>query len=236
MVDQAGLDVGAGGTMAPTNPVSVLIVVEVCLYREGLTGALSKAEGICVIGSLPNLREASEVIREYQPDIVLLDPTADPGFSLVQLIGRVAPRSSVVAIGVREVEDDVIRCAEAGVAAYVAREASLEDLVGVIEGVAKRELHCSPRIAASLFRRVGALAEVPEMSAPQLTPREREIAALIDEGLSNKQIAQRLQIGLSTVKNHVHNLLTKLNTSRRMVAAAQVRRSRTVSFSGRGSG
>ncbi|MQA90394.1 MAG: response regulator [Gemmatimonas sp.] len=208
--------------------VSVLIVVEVCLYREGLSRGIDQQAAFELVGSTGDLAEARDVMSEQQPDVVLMDASIDPEFTLVSLAHQVAPGSRIVVLGVREVEPDVLRCAEAGVAAYVPRDASIGELVEVIESTARGELRCSPRIAASLFRRVGKLKEgIPAEVGSSLTPREREIAALIDEGLSNKQIAQRLHIGVSTVKNHVHNLLKKLNTSRRGVAAARVRWART---------
>ncbi|HEX7241600.1 MAG TPA: response regulator transcription factor, partial [Longimicrobiaceae bacterium] len=124
-----------------------------------------------------------------------------------------------------ETEDVVLACAEAGVSGYVSRGASLDDLVGALRSVARGELVCSPHIAGSLFRRVAALSERREASpAAVLTPREREILGLIDQGLSNKEISRRLRIELSTVKNHVHNLLEKLQVSRRGAAAACLRR------------
>lgn len=200
-------------------------MVGVCLYREGLSRALSAQEGVRVVGSTAGVGEARQAIARMRPDVVLLDTGTDPDFVLVDVASTVSPDTRVVALGVREVEQDVLRCAEAGVAGYVRREASIAELVAVIESAARGELRCSPSIAGLLFRRVALLTEGSGWT-PQvpLTPRELQIAGLIDEGLSNKQIAQRLQIGVSTVKNHVHNLLKKLNTSKRGVAAARYRR------------
>ena len=207
--------------------VSVLIFVEVCLYRDGLARAIDRDEKMMVVERTADLEQARRGIARLQPDVVLFDPASDPSFTLVALAAKVAPRTRLVALGVREAEADVLRCAEAGVAAYVARDASMAELLRVVVSTANGELRCSPRIAASLFRRVAFLAEgTAEPVQQPLTPRESEVVALIDEGLSNKQIAQRLQIGVSTVKNHVHNLLKKLNTSRRTVAAARARRAR----------
>ncbi len=130
-----------------------------------------------------------------------------------------------MALAVSEVESDVLAWAEAGVVGYVPREASLEDLVSTIEAVVRGELRCSPRIAATLFRRVTKLS-ANRRHTPQgihLTPRELEILDLIDHGLSNKQIAGKLGIEVATVKNHVHNILEKLQVNRRGEAAARMR-------------
>jgi two-component system, NarL family, nitrate/nitrite response regulator NarL len=223
--EASAFEAALGQSELDARGIGVLIVVGVCLYREGLGRALSAQEGFRLVGSTRNLVEACEAIARLRPDVVLLDPATDPEFAIVELTAEISSETRVVALGVREVEQDVLRCAEAGIAAYVPREASIAELVAVIESAARGELRCSPSIAASLFRRVALLTDSGGPSSPAvlLTPRERQIASLIDEGLSNKQIAQRLQIGVSTVKNHVHNLLKKLNTSRRGVAAARYR-------------
>jgi DNA-binding NarL/FixJ family response regulator len=107
----------------------------------------------------------------------------------------------------------------------VSREGSLEDLISALDSVSRGELLCPPRIAAGLRRRVAALAAARAPVGPRghLTRREAEVAGLIDAGLSNKQIAQRLCIEVPTVKNHVHNILEKLQVHRRGEAAAMLR-------------
>ena len=138
---------------------------------------------------------------------------------------REVPGSYTVALALGETESEIIDWAEAGVSAYVTREASIDELVIVIERVTRGEVLCSPKVAGSLFRRVSALATGGQTSpAPvRLTARERQIVDLINEGLSNKEIAGQLVIELATVKNHVHNVLVKLNVARRGEAAARVR-------------
>jgi DNA-binding NarL/FixJ family response regulator len=107
-------------------------------------------------------------------------------------------------------------------AGYVPRDGSLSDLVAAIESAAHGELRCSPKIAASLFQRVARLTDETRHSTASLTRREEEIARLIDQGLSNKQIARRLQIEVSTVKNHVHSVLKKLQATRRTLVATRL--------------
>jgi DNA-binding NarL/FixJ family response regulator len=126
---------------------------------------------------------------------------------------------------VEDLDLEVLACAEAGVSAYVPSDASMNDLVAAIENLKRGELHCPPRVAASLFRHVASLAnKVRHRSgAAALTRREREVLALIDAGLSNKEIAVRLHIETSTVKNHVHNLLEKVQATSRTQAAARLR-------------
>jgi two-component system nitrate/nitrite response regulator NarL len=123
-----------------------------------------------------------------------------------------------------ETEENVIKWGEAGVASYIPRTATLADVVAALGNTMRGEQSCSARISATLLHR---LAEHPAQSrrADQsfLTAREVEIVQLLAMGLSNKEIARRLHIGLTTTKSHVHNLLTKLELPRRGHAANWLR-------------
>lgn len=202
-------------------PITVLIVIEVCLYREGLARVLAHSPSVVVVASTASVEAAVAAVGESRPRVILLDPQMDGARALVRRVGEMAPQTRIVALGVREVEQDVLPCAEAGMAGYVPRDGSLADLVAAIESAAQGELRCSPRIAASLFQRVARLSGETRRSTAGLTRREEEIARLIDQGLSNKQIARRLQIEVSTVKNHVHSVLKKLQATRRTLVAAR---------------
>src|SRR6185436_13278348 len=135
----------------------------------------------------------------------------------IRRVSASSARARIVAFAVEETERDVLLCAEAGAAGYVACDGTMDDLVNTIHSVARGELLCSPRIAATLFRALHAQGSRPDGDrlALTLTAREREIAPLIDRGLSNKEIAAHLRIEVATVKNHVHNLLEKLQVASR---------------------
>ena len=210
---------GAGKT------TRLLVVASVRLYREGLAEIFRGRDDVEVVAEAADAADCLGLLPRTRPDIVLLDMTTD-GLAGVRAIRAAAARVRIVAVAVPESEGDVVACAEAGVAGYVTREQSLEDVVAVVESVVRGEMICSPRIAAMLVRRVAALAGdrgAAESRAPRLTARELEIVGLIDNGLSNKQIARRLSIEVATVKNHVHNILEKLHVDRREEAAARVR-------------
>ena len=208
-----------------TEPTRVFVVAEIRLYREGLAELLGHRPGLAVAGTAAGLDEALRGARAARPDVVLLDMAMLDGIATARTLARVSPDARVVALAVPESERHVIACAEAGIVGYVSREASLADLVAAIEGAARGEAHCSPRMVASLLRRLGALSLERSGDEPRahLTARELEIVGLIDRGLSNKEIAQALCIGLPTVKNHVHHILEKLGAERRSQAAARVR-------------
>jgi DNA-binding NarL/FixJ family response regulator len=206
-------------------PVRVIVLADVRLYREGLTRLLGENESIVVRGAGPTDRDGLASIRSERPDVVVLEAGSACSPALVREIERAAPDAKLVAYGVVDEERQALECAEAGVAAFVSGEATGEQLVSTILGVARGEFSCSPRFAAALVQRVRALAQgrAPAAEDSPLTRRERGILALIDEGLSNKEIATRLGIEVSTVKNHVHHILEKLHATRRSQAAARAR-------------
>jgi two-component system, NarL family, nitrate/nitrite response regulator NarL len=207
---------------------TVLVVSAVRLFRDGLAEILSRQSAIDVVGTSATTEEASEILEHASPSVLLLDVPTTDGPEVIRAIARIADGVKVVVLGIVESEAEVIAWAEAGVAGYVSRDASGADLTQVIEAVARGETLFPPRIAALLLRRVSALATTRpslESSEPTggLTTRERDIVELIDQGLSNKEIASQLCIEVSTVKNHVHNILDKLHVHRRSQAAALMR-------------
>jgi len=205
--------------------IRILIVDDTRLYREGLAQILGRDDRLSVVGVAGERDDALACVRELDPDIVLLHMGMPDSFEILRAMVATAPRTKVVGLRVAETEDEVLACAESGIAGYLLREGSVDDLLSTVESVARGEVLCSPRVAATLLRRVATLA-VERRSravAANLTPREREIVGLIDEGLSNKEIAFRLSIEVHTVKNHVHNTLEKLKVHRRGEAAARLR-------------
>ena len=206
--------------------VRVLILAEICVYREALARSLESDGRVDVGGVAADLEEALTALEGDGADIVLVDTLMPGGVEAVRALAAVAPQIKVVALAVSEVERNVIAFAEAGASGVVPREGSVEDLAAVIESVSRDEMVSSPRIAATLARRVAdlTLERRVESIEGRLTARELDVLRLIEEGLSNKEIARALSIELPTVKNHVHNILQKLKVSRRTEAAARARR------------
>jgi DNA-binding NarL/FixJ family response regulator len=168
--------------------------------------------------------DAVRQIAEFRPDVVIVDMATRNSLGVVRRIRERSDVPPVVGFGVDEVEGEILACAEAGLAGYVPSDASLDELVLQIESVLRGELLCTPRMAAALFRHLDLREPSPSQRGISriLTARERQVLHLIDVGLSNKEIAERLNIEVSTVKNHVHNLFDKLHVSSRMQAAAQL--------------
>lgn len=208
------------------DPIRVLVVDDSQLYREALAVILRQEAWIWSVDTAADASTALRQVTQLAPTLVLLNMSTVESVPLLGAITSCMPEVRVVALGVSEHE--VAACAEAGVSGYLLRGESLADLVAAMQSAAKGEARCSPRVAATLLRRVATLAaeREPRPGLSRLTAREREILALIDEGLSNKEIARRLSIEVRTVKNHVHNMLEKLQVHSRGEAAARVRRQR----------
>ncbi len=210
-------------------PVRVLIVDDNRLLREGLVSMLAEQEDVVVIGAAASGRKALEQIKNLRPEVALIDigmPAKD-GIEVTQALRRAAPEVKVIILGICDLAAEIMICIEAGAAGYVLKEASFDTLVETIRAVHRGESFSSPRVTASLFSRIAELAgervlKIP-LSSVKLTPREVEIIDQIAEGLSNKEIAQQLSIETQTVKNHIHNILDKLQLHNRLEAVEYAR-------------
>jgi DNA-binding NarL/FixJ family response regulator len=210
---------------APDLQSRIIIVSDTRLYREGLALSLESVDRVVVVGVADTVASALTCIEDKDPDVALLDFAMPDALALPDAIVAAQIPVKVVAFSVAETEDEICECAEAGIAGYVGRNGSKEDLIAAVENAIRGEVLCSPRAAASLYRRLAAHVQTAKQRPPQaaLTSREQDIIALIDRGLSNKEIARQLKISLPTVKNHVHNILEKLQVRRRGAAAALLR-------------
>lgn len=204
--------------------IRVAVLSSVRIHREGLSHVLGAEPGISVVDASSSLQEAGPRLAAARAEVVLLDLGVDHPVLAMRRLSRL-PGLRVVAFGVHDRQEEIVACAEAGMAGYVTREGTVTELVQTIRAAARGEFSCPPQIAAGLLRRVAVLAGGggPPPPSPGLTAREREILQLLDHGLSNKEIATLLSIQVATVKNHVHNILGKLGVRKRADAAATVR-------------
>ncbi len=203
--------------------VRVLIVSGVRLYREGLVLALADRLGKETLTAAP--QGALAALASFTPDVILMECATVLGTDLVRRLGEILPGARVVAFALPDDENEVVACAEVGIAGFVEKDASSDELVAVIEAAARGEVRCSSRVAALLVRRVSGQA-AERRARPRetvLTATERKVLGLIDQDLSNKEIASRLGIEVSTVKNHLHHILSKIHVRRRGQAASWLR-------------
>jgi len=203
-----------------------LIVSEIRFLSEGLAEILARDPWIEISGVSTSMPDAISTSRALLPDFILLDAALDGGLAAVAQFRDAVPGVCVVALAIAETEQDVVSWAEAGVAGYIPRTAALAELVQLLIAINDDRQPCSSRVVFGLLRRLGAgggRAHDEDRSVFPLTGRELQISELISAGLSNKEIARRLNIELSTTKSHVHNLLGKLNLQRRGQVGARTR-------------
>jgi DNA-binding NarL/FixJ family response regulator len=215
----------------------VLIIADVRLYREGLAASLAHRDHLSIVATGASRPDALAKVRDIGADVIVIDMAVRESLELIGDLRREALPTKILAFGVDEVPSDILACAEAGAAGYVTADASVDELVAAIERIAREELVCSPHVAATLFQRVseGTARWTPGSLTRTLTIREGQVLRLMQEGRSNKEIAQDLNIAEPTVKNHVHHLLEKLDVRTRAQAVARAAlplpRRRSQSFS-----
>ncbi|MBT4496239.1 MAG: response regulator transcription factor [Gemmatimonadetes bacterium] len=209
--------------------ISVFVVDDNRLLCEGLVSMLGEREDIAVVGAAPSGDDALEQIKRLRPNVALIDigmPGKD-GIEVTQALHQEAPEVKVIILGMVDLTDEIMACIEAGAAGYVLKETSFDHLVETIRSAHRGESLCSPQMAASLFSRIAELAGERILSVPsssvKLTPRELEIVNAVADELSNKEIARQLSIETQTVKNHIHNILDKLQLHTRLEAVEYAR-------------
>lgn len=202
--------------------IRALLVVEVPFYREGLAELLNNSGEVQVVASASAAQPAEALAASERPDVVLIDVTLADSTAAVQRIRALPCPPKFVALAVNETADAVLKWAELGIAAYVSRSATPDELLHVLKGVAQEELYCSPQMAAQLLQHVTRLASSKRRDDAfgDLSPREHEVLSLIARGLPNKTIASLLSISPATAKNHVHKILEKLRLHRRSEVAS----------------
>ncbi len=214
--------------------IDIIIMSDIKIYCEGLGQIFSRTHDANIAAIADNYEAAIDAISAQPPDVVLLDMTMAGSCDLARRIARDNRDSKIVALAVSYDESNIMQCAEAGVTCYVPRDASVNQLLEAIREAAKGECYCPPKIVACLLKKVQNLTHSAKsrylpstagdsQSTPEginkrqshLTRREQQITHLLAEGMSNKQIARKLSIEVSTVKNHVHNVLVKLEVKTR---------------------
>jgi DNA-binding NarL/FixJ family response regulator len=203
----------------------VVVVAGTRLYREGLARALDENDGLAVVAAVSRRKEELERLDLLGADIVVLDIDSREGLNVLNMVRALTPARPIVVLGAAHDEDAIVACAECGVSGYVEDEAGVAELAEVVHAAVRGELLCSPQLAGTLLRRIGKTKRAVRSEDPlaRLTRRERQVLDLLEDGLSNKEIGQSLHIEVATVKVHVHNVLDKLEISRRTQAASRHR-------------
>ena len=209
--------------------VRVLIVDDHDLFRSGLRNLLEE-EGVNIIGEAAAGQEALQIVRELAPDVVVMDLNM-PGMGGVEAtrhISSIAPLTRVLMLTISDQDNDVIDAILAGACGYLLKDSSIQDLMAGIRAAARGESLISPTIAAKVLQRIRASSSQPEIESTirsELSDREIQVLKLIANGKDNAMIAGELHISPKTVKNHISNILMKLQIENRIQAAVYAVRS-----------
>jgi two-component system nitrate/nitrite response regulator NarL len=213
----------------------ILLISYVQFLREALASAMRATNEIEVLSA--SCRETAEAaLWKATPSLIIIDASHPEGPSLVAAVRAHVPKARVIVLAMHDQDEDLLSWAKIGISDYLGPDTSMHDFVSTVRRAAAGEVVCSPRLTALLLNRCADRSSdrASRAGIHVLTAREREIAELLADGLSNKLIARRLQVALPTVKNHVHSILDKWDVRSRGEAAARYRQqSRDGALNGR---
>jgi DNA-binding NarL/FixJ family response regulator len=216
-------------TARSTETLRVLLVDDHDLFRTGLRNLLEE-QTVQVVGEAADGAQAIRMVRELAPDVVVMDLNM-PGMSGVEATRQVttlAPLTRVVVLTISDQDDDVMNAILAGACGYLMKDSSIQDLMQGIKAASVGESLISPHIAAKVLQRMratGTNEADAAMIRSELSDREIQVLKLIANGKDNAQIAADLHISPKTVKNHISNILMKLQIDNRIQAAVYAVRS-----------
>jgi DNA-binding NarL/FixJ family response regulator len=205
--------------------VRVLIAEDHPLFREGMRGRLDRVADVAVVGEAASGDEAVELAKELEPDVILMDIKM-PGLNGIEAtreIQQASPQIGVLVLTMFEDDDSVFAAMRAGAKGYLLKDSGGEGVVHAIRAVASGEAVFGPGVAERIIGFFSAPRAAPKRAFPELTEREEEVLSLVAQGKSNQEIARQLFVSLKTVRNHVSNILLKLQVADRAQAVIRAR-------------
>jgi len=213
----------------PGEPIGVLVVDDQELFRRGLVMVLSGANGIHIVGEAADGDTALQLVSTLAPDVVLLDVRM-PGLSGITTCGAIkalSPSTRIVMLTASDEEGDLYDAVKGGASGYLLKDSSIDQVEEAIRLVAEGQSLISPAMAIKLLEEFKLISTAePDLPIPKLTARELEVLRLVARGHNNRQVAGELFISENTVKNHVRNILEKLQLHSRMEAVMYAVRER----------
>ena len=220
-------------------PIRTLIVDDHALFRRGLEIVLVTEPDIEVVGQAGDGAEAVDKASEFLPDVVLMDVKMprSSGIEACRAIKAAAPSAKIVILTMSDEEEDLFEAIRAGASGYLLKDIPLDEVAEAVRAVHGGQSLISPSMAGKLLTEFATLArrdqeEPPrEVPAPKLTDREMQVLKLVARGMNNRDIAKELFISDNTVKNHVRNILEKLQIHSRMEAVMVAVREKLIELS-----
>jgi len=205
--------------------IRILLIEDNRLLRDGLKAMLKKQEDMNVVETVGNGENILAIMGKYKPEVLLLDLglRSRSSLNLVKLVKKNFPGSKIIAMDLIPLQADVFEFVEAGVSGFILKDATIADFLKTIRSVVKGIQVLPPNLTGSLFSQIvdHAVREgKPKLKkAVQMTKREREVIGLLSNGMSNKEIGQKIRISTYTVKSHIHNIMEKLALHKRLEIA-----------------
>jgi two-component system, NarL family, response regulator DevR len=208
--------------------INVFLLADSRLFREALSRILRSKSDLSVVGCESGSAEAVARIEGSACDVILIDSGSGEPFdvALLRRVSLAAPTARTILINMVEDEAIFLRAVRERVAGYLLQHASAMDVVAAVRAAHAGEAVCPPRLCLALFKHIAGAADglaYPGARSPRLTRREQQLVPLIGQGLTNKEIASRLNLSEKTVKNHVHRILQRMGVMNRLAAAEMAR-------------
>jgi DNA-binding NarL/FixJ family response regulator len=223
------------------DPIRTMIVDDHALFRRGLEMVLDEERDIELVGQASDGTEAVEKAAESLPDIVLMDirMPRSSGIEACRAMKEAAPSAKIIILTISDEEEDLFEAIRAGASGYLLKDIPLDEVADTVRAVHGGQSLINPSMAGKLLTEFAALAKrdeedadrAQEVPAPRLTDREMQVLKLVARGMNNRDIAKELFISENTVKNHVRNILEKLQIHSRMEAVMVAVREKLIEFS-----
>ena len=220
-------------------PIRAMIVDDHALFRRGLEMVLEEEPDIELVGQASDGAEAVEKAAESLPDVVLMDirMPRSSGIEACRAMKEAAPSAKIVILTISDEEEDLFEAIRAGASGYLLKDIPLDEVADAVRAVHGGQSLINPSMAGKLLTEFATLAKrddeerAQELPAPRLTEREMQVLKLVARGMNNRDIAKELFISENTVKNHVRNILEKLQIHSRMEAVMVAVREKLIEFS-----
>lgn len=211
--------------------INLAIISDIRLYREGLGKILNEIEGINVVGVIEGYKEIFTISEIVQLDVVLLDIRMRDSMAMAASVTSEYSSVKIIVTAVPDNDNNYLQCIESGITGYLLNDSTIDELIDAVKTVDKGSMYCPCAITQYILRDVKNKRDEKKINEDKsgysksfnlLTQRELQIVNLLTEGMSNKAIAKNLTIELSTVKNHVHNILVKMGVESRTQVACML--------------
>jgi DNA-binding NarL/FixJ family response regulator len=230
----------SGSARTSSDPIRVLIADDHALFRRGLEMVLQGEAGLELVGQASDGAEAVQLASEVVPDVVMMDIRMPKitGIEAARQMKEVAPSAKIVMLTISDEEEDLFEAIRAGASGYLLKDIPLDELADSVRAVHGGQSLINPSMAGKLLTEFATLARrdaedepAKHAPAPKLTDREMEVLRLVARGMNNRDIAKELFISENTVKNHVRNILEKLQIHSRMEAVMIAVREKLIEIS-----